>query len=327
MALATFLARRLLLAIVVLTVVSLGTFIFFATRFGSPETGPSKALAADPAKAASLWASWINRIGRGERWVGGDDAIANHTWHSLGHTAALLGLTALFVVTFSITIGVASAVRSGSAVDGLLRLLTYSAWAVPAFVLALASQSVLGWADSRLGYRPFALEGWPGECVVDNVFIQGCNPNAGTGARYAVAFVRHLTVPALSLAVAFIGLHARYVRSSLLVALNAPYTMTARAKGLPERAVILRHALRTSLATFVSALLLDFGAIFGAAMAVDWVFRLDGLGTLFLTEIATSVINVYAVVLLLTVTAGLVIFMSLLSELAVASLDPRTKLQ
>jgi peptide/nickel transport system permease protein len=146
--------------------------------------------------------------------------------------------------------------------------------------------------------------------------------------------VRHLTLPALALALAFVGLHSRYLRSSLLVALHAPYTVTARAKGLPERAVVLRHALRNSLATFTSALLLDFGAIFGAALAIDFVFRLNGLGMLFLYEIntgvespAASAINPYAVVLLLSVTAGMVLLASFVSELVVAWLDPRARLR
>lgn len=136
-------------------------------------------------------------------------------------------------------------------------------------------------------------------------------------------------MPAIALAVSFIGLHARYLRSSLLVALHAPYTTTARAKGLPERAVIFRHALRNSLATFVSALLLDFGAIFGAAMAVDYVFRLDGVGMLFLYEISAFSevlpVHFYSLTLLLTLTAGLVLLASFTAEAAVTWLDPRAR--
>jgi peptide/nickel transport system permease protein len=142
-----------------------------------------------------------------------------------------------------------------------------------------------------------------------------------------VSLVRHLTLPALALALGFVGVHARYLRSSLLVALQAPYTTTARAKGLPESSVLLRHALRNSLATFTSALLLDFGAIFGAALAVDYVFALNGLGMLFLADIQTANINPYAVQLLLTLTAGLVIAASVLAELAVAWFDPRVRLR
>jgi peptide/nickel transport system permease protein len=113
------------------------------------------------------------------------------------------------------------------------------------------------------------------------------------------------------------------------VTLHAPYTTTARAKGLPERRVIFRHALRNSLATFVSALLLDFGAIFGAALAVDYVFKLDGVGTLFLYEISafseTASVHFYSVPLLLMLTAALVVLTSITAEAAVTWLDPRTR--
>jgi peptide/nickel transport system permease protein len=146
--------------------------------------------------------------------------------------------------------------------------------------------------------------------------------------------LRDIAVPAVALAVAFVGLHSRYLRSSLLVALNAPYSTTARAKGLPERTVVFRHALRNSLATFTSALLLDFGAIFGAALAVDWVFRLNGVGTLLITEIAgigggdgPRFLNPYAIETLLASTAALVVVSSVLAELIVAWLDPRGRLR
>jgi peptide/nickel transport system permease protein len=122
-------------------------------------------------------------------------------------------------------------------------------------------------------------------------------------------------------------MHARYVRSSLLVALGTPYVTTARAKGLPERTVILRHALRTSVVTFASALLLDFGSIFGAAMAVDWVFGLGGIGSLFVQTIAGETLDPAAVQLILIITAGLVLLTSLLADLTVACLDPRVRLR
>jgi len=94
---------------------------------------------------------------------------------------------------------------------------------------------------------------------------------------------------------------------------------------LPERAVVLRHALRNSLATFTSVLLLDFGAIFGAAMAIDWVFRLNGLGMLLINEIngvgagdgPRYHLDAYSVETLLTIAATFVIGASVLAELAV----------
>jgi ABC-type dipeptide/oligopeptide/nickel transport system permease component len=97
---------------------------------------------------------------------------------------------------------------------------------------------------------------------------------------------------------------------------------------------VLHHALRNSLATFTSVLLLDFGALFGAAMAVDWVFHLNGLGTLFISEIGgvgsgdgPRYLDAYAVESLLTVAAALVVTSGVLAECAVAWLDPRARVQ
>jgi peptide/nickel transport system permease protein len=141
-------------------------------------------------------------------------------------------------------------------------------------------------------------------------------------------------IPAVALSVAFVGLHSRYLRSSLLVAFSSPYTDTARAKGLSERRIVLRHALRNSAGVFLSVLLLDLGAVIGASLAVDYVFRLGGLGLVFLGMIGglgsqsgdgPKYLDPYAVMSLLTLTAILVAAASLLAELVVVWLDPRVR--
>jgi peptide/nickel transport system permease protein len=183
---------------------------------------------------------------------------------------------------------------------------------------------------SARGLGPFPLAGWPGLCPT------GIGLNAGTlnpcpvaagGAGYALDVLRYVTLPALALAVGFVGLHGRYLRAALAGALSAPYVTTARAKGLPERTVLFRHALRNSLATFAAVLLADFGALLGATLVIDWVFQLNGLGMLYLRELNPNVpsIDPYAVEVLLLVTAGLLILFSVLSELAVVALDPRVR--
>jgi peptide/nickel transport system permease protein len=338
--LTAFLVRRVTLAFAVLLVVSFGTFVLMATKFTStcqsaytPTLVMNPPLASNAGEAGKLYWHWLRGVPSGRSFglvCGGQ--TSEQIWPALGHTMALLGATALVVVSCSLLIGTIAATRAGSALDALLRGFSYAGWAVPSFVLALMLQSVLGWASSRYGFRWFSVNGWPGSCVVPGgLLVRGCATDSG-GLDHVIAIGRHLVVPAFALAVAFVGLHSRYLRSSLLVALNAPYTTTARAKGLPERSVLLRHALRNSLATFASALLLDFGAIFGAAMAVDWIFQLNGLGSLLITEVAGSgsgdgprALNPYAIETLLTVAAALVVLASLLAEVVVIRLDPRAQ--
>jgi peptide/nickel transport system permease protein len=132
------------------------------------------------------------------------------------------------------------------------------------------------------------------------------------------------------LALGFIGLQARYLRSALLDALDAPYVTVARAKGLPERTVMLRHAVRNALATFIPALVSDFGLIFGAALAIDFIFQLGGVGSLFINELKLNAegfvpVDTYELVFALLLGGGLMLLVSILGEAALWVLDPRTR--
>jgi len=253
---------------------------------------------------------------------------------AIGRTAALLGLALLLVIVFGIAVGVAGALWRGSAADALLRVTTYLAWATPAFLLGLIVQELVNSVGSGHGLGPFPIAGWPGSCPagigVSHGTISPCAA-AGSGLTYVVNVLLYLTLPAVTLALGFIGLHGRYLRSQLVETLGEPFITTARAKGLAERQVVLRHALRASLATFTGVLLTDFGMVFGAALAVDWIFKLNGLGTLLLLQFPSvdhpAPIDTYLLEVLLIITAALVLCASILSEIAVRWLDPRLRQQ
>jgi ABC-type dipeptide/oligopeptide/nickel transport system permease component len=305
----------------VLLLVSLGACWFFVRHFYQP----GSFVQADWWTVYTAWLSGLAHGSFGKAYLGW--SLWGQYGRAFAHTAILLLLTFLIVGTVSIAIGTISAVRAGSRVDVGLRLFSYAAWGLPAFLFALILQRVCGQAFHAVGVSPLALSHWPGDCPIPLTggFYNGTC--AVHGWDVPVQYVRHLTLPAIALATSFIGVHARYLRSSLLFSLNAPYTTTARAKGLSERRVVLRHALRNSLIAFTSALLLDFGSLFGAAMAVDWVFQLNGIGTAFIGAISTPNIDPNALQFLLVLTAALVLFTSLLSELAVGWLDPRVQLR
>lgn len=337
---AVFLVRRLLLAVGVLIGVSFGSFTLIATKFSatcaSDYTPATKypPLASNVHQAAILYWRWLRDIPSGRAFQEScGPGFLSPFWPSVAHTAALLGLTALFVVVISLLVGTLAAVKAGTAFDVVFRVLAYAAWAIPSFVLALIFQSMIEWATSKHGFRLFPSAGWVGICPSTLYFTPPPCAHP-TGLRYPLSVFQHLFVPALALSLAFIGLHSRYLRSALLVSLRAPYTTTAYAKGLPRRRVVIRHALRNSLATFTSALLLDMGAIFGAAMAIDWVFRLGGFGMLFIIQIngigggdGPAFLNPYAVENLLAFAALFVLVSAFVSELAVGWLDPRARLR
>jgi peptide/nickel transport system permease protein len=319
---AVFVARRLALAVAVLLAFSFLSFLFFASKFE-----PLKQHAVLP----QYW-RWLRGVPDGHSLAHGITGLPllPPLLHSLGHTAALLALALVLVAIFAVAIGTTAAAVRGSALDVGLRAGSYVAWAIPAFLLALILQQAMDVLGSSHGLGPFPIAGWPGTCPagigLDAGTISPC-PAAGTGLDYLANVLRSVTLPAVALAGGFVGLHSRYLRSSLIGALAMPYTTTARAKGVPERLVVVRHALRNSQITFVAALLADFGAVFGAALAVDWVFQLNGIGTLFFDEVnpAHPSIDAYAVQLLLLVTGALLLTSSLLSELVVGWLDPRAR--
>jgi peptide/nickel transport system permease protein len=317
---AGFLARRLLLSLAMLFVASSLSFFFFASRFY-----PLRGTPLLPA----YW-RWVKGIPSGRSFT---HALTGRPLpfllHALGHTLALLAVTLLLVVVASVVLGVLGAAFGGSALDLVIRVLSYVGWSVPAFLLALVLQQVVGKVAGGPGLGLLPVAGWPGYCPrglgIDLHTFQ-C-PRAGSGFAYVGHVIEHLALPAITLAVGFVGLHSRYLRAALVDELGKPYITTARAKGLPERVVMVRHAMRNSVTTFIPALLADFGAIFGASLAVDYVFGLLGLGNVFVLQMhfnsASLDLDTYEMQLLLLLSGGLVVAASVLSELMTAMLDPR----
>ncbi len=131
------------------------------------------------------------------------------------------------------------------------------------------------------------------------------------------------TLPWLVLSSAFAAIYARLLRSNLLETLNEDYIRTARAKGLSERKVIFRHALRSSLTPVVSLFGVDFGTLLGGAIITETVFNLPGLGTYVVRAVGNGDLPV---ILAVVVFAGLgVTIMSLVVDVLYAFLDPRVK--
>lgn len=332
---AAFLVRRLAFGIVALFLGLSASFFFWASQY-------------PPLKGTPLlhdyWL-WVRGIPSGHSFthglfqqaqvnavVPGSAPILSIVATPLARTLLLLALTLVVVLLVTVVLACVAAARRGSTLDLFLRTGSYAAWAVPGFVLATVLQEAFGRIPGGWGLGWFPYVGWAGECPNG----QGIDPHnfqcpaPGTGLTHVGLVLDHLALPAAALAFGFIGLHARYLRSSLLDALAAPYVTVARGKGLTERALLLRHGLRNALVTFVPALLSDFGAIFGAALVVDYIFQLGGLGSLFVGMLALNVdalvpIDTYQMQLILLFAGALMLTASLLGEAAVGLLDPRAR--
>src|SRR4051812_33379027 len=222
-------------------------------------------------------------------------------------TLSLVLGAALIWVVVSIVMGVLAAVFRGTALDVLVMVLGLIGISMPVFwvgeVVNLLSQSRLhdtflfSWVPP-LGYVPLT--------------------------ESPVGWFKALVLPWLTLSILYIGIYARVLRSSLIEAQEQDYVRTARAKGLTEERVLLRHALRTSLVTFVSLFGLDFGALVGgAALLTEVVFSLQGIGKL----TYDSLQNLDLPVIMGTVmyAAFFVVLANALVDLVYAALDPRVR--
>src|SRR5712691_1512212 len=223
-------------------------------------------------------------------------------------TLSLVFGAALIWVVMAIAMGVAAAVLKGTVLDPLLMIVALIGISIPVFWLGevanLITQSryhdsfLFSWVPP-LGYTPFSQ-----------------NP---------LLWFQGLVIPWVTLSVLYIGFYARVLRASLLEIQNEDFIRTARAKGLTERRVLLRHTLRNSMITFVSLFGLDFGVLVGGgALLTEIVFGIHGVG--FLTY--QSLTNLDLPVIMATVIYGafFIVLANALVDIGYARLDPRVRL-
>jgi peptide/nickel transport system permease protein len=320
-----FVLRRLAFGFLAMFVALSGSFFFFSKKFLPLSETPV---------VHNYWV-WLRGIPSGHSL--NDGLLGGHllatVGSAFGRTMLLLALTLVIVVVIAIPLGCLAAATRGSVVDYALRIGSYAAWAVPVFVVAILMQEGFGRIPGGWGIGWFPSVGWAGQCPNG----QGIDPHnfqcpaAGHGLKHVGEVIYHLMLPALALALGFIGLNARYLRNSVIDALDAPYVTVARGKGLPERVVIMHHALRNAFVAFVPAIVSDLGLLFGAALAVDWIFQLGGLGTLLIGQLALNAdgntpVDTYELMLALLFAACVMLAASMFGEVLLAVLDPRTRL-
>jgi peptide/nickel transport system permease protein len=220
-------------------------------------------------------------------------------------TLLLIGAALALSTTVGVALGVLAARRAGRSTDLALRTGALLAHAMPSFWLAQMAAISLALAT---GWFP----------------VQGLTDarRAFTGWRYALDVAHHLVLPALVLAAGELALTLRLTRSGVAAALATDYARTARAKGLPERAVV-RHALRNALLPLVTVVGSRVGLVVTGAVLVETVFAWPGLGQLLLSSIQTRDIPVLLGLFMLASMS--VIVANLLTDLTYAWLDPRVR--
>jgi peptide/nickel transport system permease protein len=183
--------------------------------------------------------------------------IAPVLWAALGRSA-VLGPAAMTVVSvLGIALGVVAAVRHGRVIDHLASGFTIVGLSVPEFFWGLLLILLFG---SYLRLLPTS--------------------GYGTLDKGAGSYVAHLVLPVATLAIGLLAHVARLTRSSMLEALDTAYVKAARARGLPEWAVVTRHALRNALLPTITVLAQDIGFLIGGIVAVETIFAYPGIGRL-----------------------------------------------
>jgi peptide/nickel transport system permease protein len=216
----------------------------------------------------------------------------------IGPSLFLLAYATLIGVLLALPLGILSALHRNRPLDHAIRLLTLVAFAMPSFWLAL------------ILIRKFSLD-------------LGIFPVSGYGSGF-VGHVRSLTLPAVTIGLFLTSMLVRSLRSSLIEVLSEEYVEAARARGLSEWRVVLRHSLRNALIATVTVLAVNLGWLIGGAVVIEKVFDIPGMGQLLVDSIFT---RDFPVLQGLTLIFGLlVIAINLLSDLAYAVIDPRVRL-
>ena len=226
-------------------------------------------------------------------------------WNSI-----TLGVFAFAIsIFFGTLIGTLSAIKQYSAFDGLSTGASFVGLSIPPFFFGLILQIVLVLQFQKwFGDTPF--------------FTSRMNSAGQEGWGYDRAM--HMILPALTIAIQSVAVYSRYMRSSMLEVLNSDYLRTARAKGISERRVVVKHAMRNALIPVTTFAALEIGAIVGGLVITEQIFEWPGMGNYFLRAVGDGD---YVKILpwMMIVVVSVIIF-NLLADLVYGVLDPRIRL-
>jgi peptide/nickel transport system permease protein len=313
---AGFLARRLAGMAAVLLAISLLTFLIFQVIPGGDPAVRMAGRLATPQQVQDVRHAWgFDRpvydqyLTTMEKVLNGSVVsysqqinVEEEILRSLPPTLSLAVGAGVIWLFFGVLFGVLSAITAGRFVDRSLTVVALVGVSTPAFFLGALLLYYLGYRLELLplgGYVHLTSDPW--------------------------GWFTHMLMPWLALSVAFIGVYARVLRSSVLDTMGEDYVRTAHAKGLSERRVLVRHVLRNSMIPIVTLWGLDFAAVVGGgAIVIESVFDLHGVGQYAAESIARLDVPPVLVVTLLVACA--VVVLGAVVDILYAALDPRIRL-
>ncbi len=302
-----YVARRLLLAIPVLIVTTILIYLAVFALPGDPIAQLAGERSFSPAVAAQLreeyslndplWQRYLAYMGGVVQGDFGTDfrgrPLSDIMQQRFPVTLKLALVALVFEAVIGLVAGILAGIRKGSFFDNLVLVSTIAVVSIPSFVLGFVAQIVFG---VQLGIFP----------------ISGQNDG-----------LRSFLLPGFVLGSLSLAYVARLTRTSLSESLSSDYVRTARAKGLPERAVVGKHALRNSLIPVVTFLGTDLGTLMSGAIVTEGIFNLPGLGQLVFQAVRGRESEV--VVGVVTLFVLIYIVFNLLVDVLYAALDPRIR--
>jgi peptide/nickel transport system permease protein len=324
---ARYVVKRILISIPILLIVTFLTF--WAVKLGTdpvasylrvnPRATPEQILAYQEANGLIgstpeqyvrwlgnfVTLDWGNSI-KGKKPVLPDiqDAIANSL--VLGGTASLVS------ITLGIGIGIIAALRQYSKFDTTATAGAFVGISIPPFVSAITLQIIFAVLITR----------W---FNLDQPFLptSGVYPAGQTEFDLGLR-IRHLILPVSVVAIQIVAVYSRYMRASLLEVKHSDYMRTARSKGISERQVIVRHALRNAMIPIVTVAALDFGAIVGGLIITERIFEYNGTGDFLITALSNG--DFPQLMPLMVIIVSSIIIFNLIADISYAWLDPRIRL-
>ena len=233
--------------------------------------------------------------------------VADKILERLPITILLNVLSLLLILVVAIPLGVLSAVRQDSLFDRVAGVIVFIGFAVPTFWLALLLMILFG---VHLGWLPIS-------------GIRSLNSEYLPPGMALWDLIRHLILPVLLAAFGGLAGLSRYMRANMLEVIRQDYILTARAKGLSERVVIYRHALRNALLPVITILGLSVPGLIGGSVIFETIFAIPGMGQLFYMAVMA---RDYPVVMgILFIGAVLTLFGNLIADVSYALADPRIR--
>ncbi len=255
----------------------------------------------DIACTAEQYWKWVSEIFQGDfgHQIVPPRAISEEIWWRLGNTIQLGMLSIAFSMVIGIPIGVLSAIRAGKLSDYAARFFAILALSVPNFWIGTLIVAMPAWA-------------WQQRWVPD-----------WTGWAEPGTHLQILVIAALVLGISSAGYLARIARSSMLEVMRSDYVRTARAKGLRETLIIVRHTFRPSMITVFTIAGLQFGLILGGSAIIESLFSIPGIGFWIVNNVGDRDFQVIQAIVLILSTWFLVI--RLLVDVGYAYIDPRIR--